>query len=288
MALYLIPKIYNKHHPKVSCGDICYLLFGITLLFYFVFFLYTEIVGFNWRLPTFPRDIARNYLLFSDYYGLLSIGGWSGSFEPMENRQYNNNLYYLSFNSLEYYNQDYYEWYWKQRKSMKHPRSNIAAVIIKDNNNNKIKQKLLVIGGDSKKYKFKENEIYDFEQNQWKDIASLNYKRSFSGISYNEQTQIVWLIGGNSKYKNGKIVEYYNIFKNEWYSFPCTHLEHRNYPCVWTDHYLVFVASGTSNGLEYIDIRCDTSWNTVYDPLNKPLSDIFTVHDDIRLDRFLM
>lgn len=211
--------------------------------------------GYHWNLPSFPKVVSGNDLIFSKKYGLLFIGGSDSSKQ----------VHKLSFHNKAYLTQNN-QWRWKRlHKNMKYGRLRPSSVMIGDNDT----EKLMVVGGInfSNSKSLQAVEIYDFQIKKWKHLKSMNHQRWHSGIYFDKETDNVY-VGGGRKVK--KKVEFYNIKKNKWYNLCDTILEHKIGPIFWKDKFddnLLYIASTNGHGIEYIDLRkSNNGWTTIYEP----------------------
>merc|ERR1711890_211722 len=125
----------------------------------------------NLSLPLLPQQVASNCIVFSRNYGLLSIGGFVGTYNNWNSlpRRYISNVYRLPFND------QCSEWEWEQLTEMKECRGYSSAQII----NKYHSERLVVIGGDLKVGNVYSNscEMYNFERNEWKYLKPMKHGR---------------------------------------------------------------------------------------------------------------
>eukprot|EP01084_Bolivina_argentea_P215587 366033_1 len=243
----------------------------------------------NVSLPSLPLNVASNCLVYSNYYGLLSVGGFIGTYNNWNSlpRRYISNVYQLQLNTYNIHRKTRKtdeEFKWNELTKLKECRGYSSAEIIKINNNFYGKEKLIVIGGDLETGNTYSNscEIYDFVNKSWKYLRSMAHGRICSGIHYDININCCYVGGGYcdsriEKYSNFKNVEVYSCIKNKWYPFPDTKLKHAFYPYLWKHNNLLFIASAYSTGLEYIDLRIGMSWTAIYGEKNKKTKKIWNL-----------
>ena len=180
----------------------------------------------NINLPLLPQRVASNCVVFSEIYGLLSIGGFIGTYNNWNSlpRRYISNVYRLEFNtkhkqfiddnlshsdsiffddeqddelSLSDINTSYHfepEWKWQHLTNMKQCRGYSSAQIIKSYD---YKEKLIVIGGDLEIGNIYSNscEMYDFIDNKWIYLNKMKHGRICSGIHYDRDIHVLY-VGG--------------------------------------------------------------------------------------------
>eukprot|EP01084_Bolivina_argentea_P050829 93486_1 len=234
-----------------------------------------KINGYLWTLPSFPLEITNNFLIYSDQYGLISVGG-------LEGYGFSDNMYKLSFSNTAYREGNMNKWKWKRINSKLNDRRSLTtSIMIKSQNNYQINEKLVIIGG----YHYKSLssvEIYDFaiEQNEYgtkcAQLSSLNVARRKCGACYNSMYQRIYVCGGHgNNIKTGHHFEWYDIVKNKWFELKKnTTNRHQNYPVVWIDNnknnYDVIINQSKNvlciasiNGIEYFDLREDKTFATL-------------------------
>ena len=116
---------------------------------------------------------------------------------------------------------------------------------------------LILCGGEEA---FKSTDIYNFNDNTWKNLADMNKERRFAGICVDQNRNKKIYIGGGTKAE--KHVEYYDIFKDKWVAISeYTVGEHRYHPIIWTENNnIINIASSWCKLFEKIDFR-ENKWN---------------------------
>ena len=95
-------------------------------------------------------------------------------------------------------------------------------------------------------------QLYDFETKKWMKCANLLHRGYRIGKCYDKENKVVYAVGGSL---NGKRAEYYDLLKNQWYDLPEMNCKHANYPFVWKNEDLLYVASCKKQESEFIDLR---------------------------------
>ena len=237
------------------------------MLFVYIYILtkkkiiYADIIAFDIQIPSLGE--GGSHFVFSQKYGLLSIG----CFRDL-------NIRYLSFDcdeDREY--EDYYQndgkWRWKSFYNLKiiagyyNNTKLCSSSMIIDNDT-----KLINIGGDDTSYGWSTDSqrahLLNIETKQWGKLKNMKFRRCRCGIYYddNSANKMLYVVGGDY---SSNTSEYYDFIKNEWYKLPNTNCKHLNYPIIWKDDInLLYVASVSSNGLEYIDTRTNDKWKCLY------------------------
>eukprot|EP01084_Bolivina_argentea_P014373 26836_1 len=225
------------------------------------------LTAYNWELPVLPHKIQSTVCLYSNHKNeLLSIGGYI--------RAYTGNIYKLSFCNESYLEQDLKEWKWNKLSTMPTPRGAVCAALI-DNSN-----KLIVIGG-SCGYGDDTNivELLDINNCKWIEVENRKTAALDPGVFYDDLNDLVYVGGGYSGDSGAavKFVECLDLEKNIWNSLPDTILRHDMNPLMWIEeNNLLYIMSIAGNGIEYIDLRENDSWNVI----DKDLSTLFRTSFD--------
>ena len=205
-----------------------------------------EISSWNCILPELEQATWGNSTVYSDKYGLLSVGG-----QPTGKSVWN-----LKFDNKE----DNDDWKWNKMKGeMLNEHYYPSTVLINDG----YCEKLFVAAGHKSKSAVAKAmdtkvELYDMDQGYWTVLADCKVKRSICGIFYDKIKQIVYIGGSRSGLgtRPSKTVENYDIHKNVWHILPETNFLHEWFPLIWKNpNGILYIASIYSNGLEYIDLR---------------------------------
>eukprot|EP01084_Bolivina_argentea_P256986 432858_1 len=239
-----------------------------------------EMFGFNWSLPNLTRKVEGNLCIFMDdiyskYYGLLSIGGYE------QDITFSSNMYYLPFNDdlLDLKPEDTK---WETLCEMNKARTSPAGVII---DNNKISKKLIVIGGYNGQF-MNSVEVYNYMDNKWSDLCSMNRARTSSAIIYHNSKNMIYVGGG---YNNGSLhcVEAYDIYKNKWYEMPSTQMAHDDGVFWLSDNEnILCITSVVGNTIEKMDLREGKKWNIEYFKTLHKVFDAMYVESAFGMNRF--
>ena len=233
----------------------------------------------NWRLPDYPVDCSGNCLVYSDEYGLVSIGGNSGI--PWGDDL--DSVYHLPFNSASNDTYDYTDWKWQKMRGMKSVRYKPCGVIIETET--KTTQKLMAIGGCKYNEKLMNDEylytaeMYDFESNSWTDLPKINIARRQCGVYHCDKTECVYIAGGSigrskvdadleSMNEPGNKIEYLEIHKQKWINMKAVTNKNYSYkPIMWKQgNHIMYIAATCVNKMERLDLREDaTKWTIVSD-----------------------
>eukprot|EP01084_Bolivina_argentea_P288202 494638_1 len=131
-----------------------------------------------WELTPFKVNRSCNALLYSKWYGLLSIGGIKGS-GTGSNCKNSDEILQLSFDTME----------WKCIAQLESKLRDISTVMIND-------RTLLVCGGTKSSHSdSKLVSIYDFEIGEWIPLRQSKYARSKMGIYFDKIDKTVFCIG---------------------------------------------------------------------------------------------
>eukprot|EP01084_Bolivina_argentea_P159891 278489_1 len=215
---------------------------------------------YGWKLPLFTTCACGQYLLYSNKYGLISVG------DGYDDRTGTNDLTILNFNEIS---DDLKSFKWKDTKwkwtEGEHGRPNLSAAFINDD-------KMICVGGGGIYVKFVD--IYDFKTNKMTKLSEMNEQRGCCGICVDEFIgNKVYVAGG---YRSESTFEYYDINKDKWVKLADTVGQHDRWPLIWNEQPNIIIIAGASDrkGFESIDIR-ENKWNdyVLYD--NKNVDDLF-------------
>ena len=198
-----------------------------------------EITGIYWKLPS--HRVTLSDVTYSKQHGLIAMGS-----PP------SNNPAQLLLN--EYINGDEWKWhYWSPPHTQRNGWPSIMTFETDDN-----KEKLISLGG----YKFGSScQIYDFEQNEWTQCKDMLFSRYRIGKCYDKNEKIIYTVGGSG---DSKSAEYYDLSKNTWFALPKTNALHANYPAVWKEDNMLYVASMKKQICDCVDLRENTTqWSRV-------------------------
>eukprot|EP01084_Bolivina_argentea_P151824 264958_1 len=221
--------------------------------------------AFNWRLPSLP-NISHNSLIYHSRHGLISIGG--------EKR---NKCWILNVNEDNTHKQ------WNSDtniiQNMINRQCCLETTCILSND----ELKLFVIGGMDIHVLSSQKSVsmFDFENNNWRILANMNYCKAQSGAFYDSIGKRIYSGGGYGS--TGPTIvsavnrmEFYDINKNRWYKLCDTVYTHAYNPLLWMDNdNILYIASIGTDFVEFIDLRMNMKmckWNTRNDLV---LSDIF-------------
>ena len=190
----------------------------------------------------------------TDYYGLLSISDCVSQF---------NEVFYLSFDHDK--SDENEKWEWKALPTMPNYVMSTMGCIVNRN--------LFVIGGysvncDPLRY----TQSFNFDKKEWINLQYIPWPhaRACAGIC-NDNDNKIYIGGGHTDYDIYS-VPYYDINKNKWFcDIPNTNILHEDYPSMWIENGgdLLYIASITGNGIEYIDLRDNSrKWIIMYRKLD--------------------
>ena len=211
----------------------------------------TDIFGYQWNFAELEFGSAGNYALYSDKHGLLSIGG--------ARRNCNFKLDFGKFVQE-------HKPKWDQMPGMLKNRGRVSCCLINtiSKNNDYNTEKLIVVNGadnDNGGDYLNTMEIYDFNDEEWRELKQSNFCRECAGICYDENLNCIYVGGGvcdfTSKYAQNKL-EYYDCYKLDWFELNDLKMDHSYYPIMWKNiknNKLLYIASCSSNTLELYDLR---------------------------------
>ena len=212
-------------------------------------------------LPDLPKAGWGNNTVYSNQYGLFSVGGKLG--------KHVFNLQTQSDGKMK----------WEQLKNeMKNEHYYPSVCMIND-------EKLFVAAGDNNANVDKaaidsKIEICDLSTDEWSQLADCTIKRCIAGIFYDSMQDAVYLGGGDGN--NESSVECYDINKNVWSLLPNCHFKHEWNPAIWKDDNILYIASVEANGMEFIDLReHNTSWTVKYNEKANKLETVFNTKYDL-------
>ena len=215
-----------------------------------------------WQLPSFNEGRGRNKLIYSKYYGLLSVGGTKAGTATDEILQLQlNNIDDISYN----------DWNWKCIAKMEQKLKNVNCCMIND-------RTMFVCGGvKSTNSDSKEVKIYDFEICEWIPLRQSKYARSDCGILFDKFDKKIYCVGGNESSFGINKCEYYDLEQNQWFRLPNTTQKHGNKPLLYkhpNNKNILIIASCITNCIETYDLRSATAvqytrnfnfgWNCIY------------------------
>eukprot|EP01084_Bolivina_argentea_P116879 207607_1 len=156
---------------------------------------------------------------------------------------------------------------WSKLQSMNTNHFEASSVVIGNN-------KLMVIGGNAGKH-----EMYDIDNNEWKELASSTVSWSSAAVVYNDINHEVYVAG-----KSGKgIIEHYDIYKNKWDTDSVMKYEFNRYydndECfiLWLeDNKVLYIANvpchfnpdswpNPGGCSQFIDLRIGKKWEKLYE-----------------------
>eukprot|EP01084_Bolivina_argentea_P047217 86998_1 len=237
-----------------------------------------NITCFNWNLPNLPLQIYGNSFVYSNVYGLLSIGG-------IVDGVYLSQFYNLSFDNINVCINN--KWKWHALPSMHFNRYLPSSIMISYD-------KLIVIGGYNGHNHFLGCvECFDFNNKKWKLLNNIKYERNQCGIYYDNNINKLYIGGGKADlFVIRKEIEYLDLSTNKWlHDIPNTNLDHNTYPQIWKDEHnknILCIASVYNNCLEYIDLRLyNKAWNILYSNKHSiSLSNKFGIHNNINFSEY--
>ena len=109
--------------------------------------------------------------------------------------------------------------------------------------------------------------MYDFEHRIWRYTKSVNYRRAYNAIYFDEMSDRMYIGGGNNemiissnRLKCDNKMEYYNFEKNKWYKLCDTQFDYSYYPQLWThkdNGNIIYISNpyGDKEIVEWLDIR---------------------------------
>ena len=224
-----------------------------------------DIEFMRFTLPDLPQATWGNNNVYSNKYGLFSVGG-----QPSGNGVFN----------LKNASDGKMEWN-KLKNKMKNQHYYPSVCMIND-------EKLFVAAGDNNSNVSMDAidskvEICNLENGEWSQLADCRIKRSIAGIFYDSIQDTVYLGGGNGNLYYSS-VECYDINKNVWSLLPNCNLKHEWSPAIWKDGNILYIASIEANGMEYIDLReSNATWTVKYGS-NEPK---FETAFNAKFDKFL-
>eukprot|EP01084_Bolivina_argentea_P181999 314283_1 len=216
---------------------------------------------YYWQLPSLPHPTCGNYVLYSNKYGLLSIGGEIHN--PINgSSKVSKNISNLLFCDNCNYNNDI-NWKWNNNKIIQLNEAVYQPSCVMISND-----KFAVIGGRYGTAR-KSVEIYNMKTNKYSLLKDINFARYGCGIYFDECYNRIYLGGGCEFGLALNSIEYYDLYKSiKWnISLPNTNMVHDYYPIIWSDlnNSLLYIASVNSNSIESIDIRMNNkSWIVMY------------------------
>lgn len=202
---------------------------------------------FNWRLPSLP-DIYENSLIYHRKYGLLSIGG---RLQFKTNKQ----NFILNVND----NKNNKQWICDQHILSNSLHQIVSTKCILNND----ESKLFLVGGIKNDFKWNALSMYDFNAIKWRKLRNMKQNRSWCGAFFDKIQNRIYVGGGQGLVYANNSVEYYDIYKNEWYSVCNTKYKHMNYPQIWINGNLFYIASTSSDFIECIDIRMNANVSNI-------------------------
>eukprot|EP01084_Bolivina_argentea_P238585 400826_1 len=212
------------------------------------------IKGYVWNLPNLPYVKYCHDLVYSNEYGLITIGGL---------KRFTDDGDATMFLNLNLYQSDLdIEWKWHKFAKMPNVHACGVGVILQSQQKEK---GIMVFGGRDNATKggqyTKDVDFYDFETSKWFELASFNGSgRTDHGKYCDINNGYVYMCCGSSLGDSFlKECEYYNINKNYWYSLPNTNFGHTD-PVVWKQDNRLYVVSKLNNGMEWLDLRTN-KWN---------------------------
>ena len=230
---------------------------------------------YYWKLPLFSDNVMGSHVLYSQKYGLISIGNYKEKI---------NGLNILDFNQYHYdddknknKNNDT-KWKWNEM-NMERQRPQPSAAWINDN-------KFLCCGGYQH---YHDTDLYDFENKKWTKLSNTQFTTRRSGICVDKLINKRVYIGGG--WDLPKKFEYYDINKNKWFKLPKTDGQHKYHPIMWIENVnIIHIASVCSQQFEKIDLR-QNIWSTYVSndyksrimSINDVFGDKIPSHSSIRL-----
>ena len=184
-----------------------------------------------WQLPSFDAMVSGTYTLYSQNYGLFTVG---------------DGFYVLQFNE---YDNNINQWKWRKIK-MNKKRKHLSAAMITD-------KQLMCCGGGGNEQLV---DLYDFEAKKWTNSCDMTTERNSPGIVAEKYMNERVYVGGGKPHQ--KKTEYYDIVKNKWYLLAETAGSHGRDAIMWMDDAnTVNIASSYANTFERMDIR-ENKWTT--------------------------
>ena len=274
-----ISESYDKYDMVFQCGGHCRSQFSDQC--YGILHRCNDSTITRYKLPPLPSLISGNSLLYDEHYGLISMGGYKGLVNMGHNvgpDDMTDEVYVLNMNDVSGE-----EWKWEPLPNMQKKRCLASSLMIPLSNGT---QKLVRVGGfqekPEKEYKL-DIEMYDFGAQKWTFAAQSERLRGAGvGVCYCDIRDTVYVIPGSW---SSEITEFYDIHKNKFYNFVPTNHNHswRGDVTLWKDEMndnLLYVASHWKGCMEFIDIRCDWKWTTLYQrgKGTQSLRDVFECH----------
>lgn len=131
--------------------------------------------------------------------------------------------------------------------------SSLQTLLLSDEDQQQQKQSLMptifVIGGFNGPSALKTVEYLDFHSDEWFQVASMQEKRSYSGVVVTAQNQIV-VMGGTSNARHLKTMEVYDPERDQWDLMPPMRKARSYMGAVYADGYIYVV--GGFNGLSHL------------------------------------
>ena len=166
---------------------------------------------FVWKLPSYKVGRSAHALIYSKWYGLLSIGGNKGNSSTNTNE-----IMQLSMKTNPNDTTTTTKWEWQEIGRMDKKLKHVSCCMIND-------RTLFICGGiKSTSSDSKEVNIYDFEIKEWIGLKQSKYARSQSGIYFDKFMKRIYCVGGNTSGFSINKTEYYDLERNEWYRLPNT------------------------------------------------------------------
>eukprot|EP01084_Bolivina_argentea_P174319 301968_1 len=222
--------------------------------------------SFNLDLPKYPKPINASKLLYSNKYGLLSIGGAYGTSFGLKY------VYKLDLNDDNKIN-NISKWKWEILFEMKYGRIAPSAVMISEN------KLVIMIGYGSPSYT-NTVEMYDLENKQLIQLSNTNKKRSDATALYDNKRNKIYLGGGDTT-DASMIIEQYDIYKNIWSMNDIPKLKTRYFtrPFLWMENNNI-LAIGCKQSVDFIDLRLNNKkWKQIV--FNVKDSFVQSVYGDI-------
>ena len=205
-----------------------------------------KITAYFSQLPAFEVVGTGSELIYTEKYGLIAIGGMK------------NHVFYSLRVSATNDIDD--EWGWKHIGSgkMNRKRGLFSTSMITDT-------KLICCGG----FAINENagyhnqcDIYNFETNEWTEIADLNKKRCRHAMHIDKINNKIYIGGGKKDSYRDAIKEFecYDIIKNKWYILNKLNHGHPRVCALWSENVnVLYIGSNYSNIVERMDLR-ENKW----------------------------
>eukprot|EP01083_Nonionella_stella_P037556 102378_1 len=228
--------------------------------------------AFYWKLPSDGISMVEsNGIVFSDCYKCLFCVGGTDRLGNITT-----NVWRLSFDEDAFWTQNLDKWKWFKMPDMMTPRALPSCVMINTKNVNHRSEYMCVLGGYNNDHGVSVHrdklldsvEIFDLNHFGWmksNKLRNMKIARCGAGVCFEEYMQRIFIGGGTTDNVGGKHVEFCDIHQNEWYALAPTNLDHKHYPSLWIENsYILHIASVTSDGMEYIDLRDNANkWHVV-------------------------